>query len=133
MPQEILIIDDDVAMCDEIAEMLRCEGFNVEVAHNGTEGSTLIGCRRYDLLILDLRIPGLSGFDILRELKDKKDALYVIVLTGQAIAEQFLRGEPSCDEEEEQQYNDLQLADGILSKPFDVPSLLYMVRSMVDA
>ena len=127
--EEILIIDDDESMCDEVSETLRDEGYRVSISKNGLEGAALIATHHYDVILLDIKLPGLSGYDILRELEGKMDGFRVIVITGQQVAAQLVSGEPSGDDLEEEQYRTLKLADGILSKPFDMSTLLHMIGS----
>lgn len=128
MKKNILIIDDDQEMCDEVSEMLRDEGCDVRIAHDGLEGYGLIFSQHYDIILLDLRLPNFSGFEILQRLKGKKDGMKVIVLTGQQVAAKLINGEPSWDDVEEEQYQTLKTADGILSKPFDMSELLGMLK-----
>lgn len=128
MKKKILMIDDDERLCEEVSEILRDEGYYVSTAKNGLEGSDLILSEGYDVIILDLKLPGLSGFDILEELKGKRPGFYVIVVSGQHVAEQFMNGEPSRDEITSEQYSMLSLADAVIAKPFNMSTLLKMIQ-----
>lgn len=126
--KKILILDDDSEMCSEISDTLRNEGYNVSISKNGLEGFALIADNDFDVVLLDLKLPGLSGYDILDELKERKEELDVIVISGQHIAAQYVNGEHSPDKNDAQKYETLKKADGVLSKPFDMDILLTMLK-----
>src|SRR5438045_9657859 len=71
--ERILIIDDDVELCGMIAEYLRPEGFQVEAVHNGERGLQRALSKEHDLLLLDVMLPGMNGFDLLRQLRASAD------------------------------------------------------------
>lgn len=68
MPQ-ILLIDDDRALCELLAEYLEGEGFTVESAHDGESGAVRALEGEWDVIILDVMMPGMSGFDVLKRIK----------------------------------------------------------------
>ena len=77
----ILIIDDDVGLCDLLAEYLSSEGFSVESSHDGEEGEARALSGDYDLVVLDVMLPRVSGFEVLRRLR-VRTAVPVLMLTA---------------------------------------------------
>src|SRR3984957_11160837 len=81
-PFRILIIDDEAAIRESLETLLRLEGFVVETAIDGTEGLEKIAANHYDLLLLDLALPGESGLDLLPRILLKRPELPVIMITA---------------------------------------------------
>jgi DNA-binding NtrC family response regulator len=80
MPKRILIVDDDGPMRSFLCTVLGEEGYRVEEARNGTEGLAMLSASDFDLVITDLRMPGLSGLDLVREGKKvRPEALWVVI------------------------------------------------------
>lgn len=122
------MIDDDEELCEEITEILTNEGYHVTTAFDGLSGNRLIQKYDYDIVILDIKMPGLSGLDILEGVKGQNKELKVIVLTGRPLSKNLI---------EEQSYNDkeeslLGLADGIIGKPFDIEVLLGKIKELAN-
>lgn len=69
----ILLVDDDIELCQMLAEYLQLEGFDVEQAHDGQQALTLTASRSYAVIILDVMMPGLNGFDTLKALRQQPD------------------------------------------------------------
>ncbi len=89
----VLLIDDEIAFAKNIAETLRLKGYEASVAGNGEQGLRAINENRYDVIVLDLRMPGLSGLDVLKEIMpERKGAPEVIILTGHANVESSVEG-----------------------------------------
>ena len=65
----ILLADDDIELCDLLTEYLQTEGFEITAVHNGQEDITAAQSASFDLIILDVMLPGLTGFEVLRELR----------------------------------------------------------------
>ena len=125
MGNKILIIDDDEALCDEVSSSLEDAGYDVSISNDGVEGNALVSSDDFDVLLLDLRLPGLSGHDILKELRQKKRKLHVIVVSGQVDDARLRNGEQL---EGDDVVKTIQLADGFLSKPFNMDKLLSMIK-----
>ena len=68
MPK-ILIVDDEPAMRQGLADNLEFEGYEATMAANGTEGLEMILAHKFDLVVLDVMMPGLSGFDVCKEIR----------------------------------------------------------------
>jgi two-component system response regulator CpxR len=80
MPQ-ILLIDDDRALCELLGEYLESEGFSVQSVHDGQSGADRAQSGEWDAIILDVMMPGMSGFDVLKQIKPAVSAP-VLMLTA---------------------------------------------------
>jgi two-component system phosphate regulon sensor histidine kinase PhoR len=78
----ILVVDDELTVCKSIRQVLVREDCEVDMALNGEEALRLDAERPYDVLIVDLMMPGLSGMDLLKSLKAKNPKARVIMVTG---------------------------------------------------
>ena len=116
--QTILTIEDDAAIRRGVVDALTFAGYDVLEAGDGESGSQLAISREYDLLLLDLVLPGKLGLDILRELRNAKPTVPVIILSA--------RGEES------DRVSGLKLgADDYVVKPFNVNELLARVEAVL--
>ena len=77
----LLMVDDDVEFCLLIQEFLKAEGFSVSFVHQGQEALDLIGKESFDLMILDVMMPGMSGLELLKKLQ-MAHSLPVVMLTA---------------------------------------------------
>ena len=129
MKNKILIVDDDEEICDELAEILKDERFQVELVYDGLKASHMIEKGRYSLILLDLKLPNLSGFELLKMIRQKKIPSKVLVLTGRPLLnKKALRGIALQNQEEEKT---LKLSDGIINKPFEVKLLLNKIKELL--
>ena len=126
MNNKVLIIDDDEELCMELREILLQEGYLVDVAYTGSHGQSLIAQGGFVAVILDLKLPGLSGCEVLMYAKRCCGDLGVIVLSGRPLGDQVLHKDDVDDFIQEQQA--LQLADAVMNKPVDVAELIEKVR-----
>ena len=78
----VLVIDDDAGVLESTARMLRSAGYTVQVASTGEEGVNLARGDTFDVVLSDMRMPGLSGLEVLRRLRDVKVDASFIVMTG---------------------------------------------------
>src|ERR1700686_5702533 len=67
----LLIVDDDPDLCDLVQRYLEAEGFVISAVHSGAEGSHAGTSGNYDLIVLDVMLPDMKGFDVLRELRSR--------------------------------------------------------------
>jgi len=117
-PRRILIIEDDSAIRRGLADALDFSGYGVLQAAEGDSGLRLALRATYDLLLLDLILPGPSGFDILQAVRETRPTLPVIILTARGEEADRVRG--------------LRLgADDYVVKPFSVRELLARVEAVL--
>ena len=116
--QRILVVEDDSAIRRGIVDALTFEGYATAEAGRAPEGRERALKSSYDLLLLDLVLPGGDGFDILRDVRSNKPNMPVIILTARGDEDDRVRG--------------LQLgADDYVVKPFSVKELLARVRAVL--
>ena len=130
MNESILIVDDDEEISDEMKEILSDENYDVSQCFNGTEAEKLLAANHYDLILMDIKMPGLSGFEVIKRIRDASVRSRILIVSGRPFIRHFLPGEES--EREEKSSVMLELADGLINKPFDVESLLSEIRKLLS-
>jgi DNA-binding response OmpR family regulator len=116
----ILLVDDEPRIVNFVRRGLQAEGFEVDTAEDGEAGLRLASARRYDLVILDLVMPGLDGHAVLRAIMGRDPSQPVLVLSARTDTESKVRS--------------LELgAEDYLSKPFSLEELLARVRARLRA
>jgi DNA-binding response OmpR family regulator len=116
--QRILVIDDDPAVTSLLKRGLSYEGFAVETAGSGVEGLSIARERPSDLVILDVMMPGLSGFEVLQRLRAADEQLPVLMLTARDAPSDQVQGLESG-------------ADDYVIKPFTFEVLLARVHALL--
>lgn len=115
----VLIVDDDVDIQDLLFAALDDEGFIVDVAGDGKSGLQLIQDNEYDIVVLDINLPGLNGFALCRELRNHLHvSVPILMLTLRASVDERVEGLDAG-------------ADDYLTKPFEVPELLARMRALL--
>jgi DNA-binding response OmpR family regulator len=114
----LLLIEDEKKVANVVARGLRAESFSVDVAHDGDTGWEMASAVDYDLIILDLMLPGLSGTEVLRRLRRNKRNAAVLILTAR---------DATTDKVENFEAG----ADDYLTKPFAFAELLVRVKSLL--
>lgn len=84
---QILLIDDELESCKALSRLLSQIGYEVEISHSGEHALTLLKKQSFDLIISDLFLPGISGIDVLKQVKEDSPETCVILITGKASAE----------------------------------------------
>jgi two-component system response regulator CpxR len=113
----ILVIDDDVELCSLVAEYLRAEGFSVESVHDGERGHQRAVEGKYVLAVLDVMLPGMNGFEVLRKIRSSSK-LPVLLLTARGQEVDRIVG--------------LEIgADDYLPKPFNPRELVARIRAIL--
>jgi two-component system response regulator CpxR len=113
----VLIVDDDVELCELVTEYLTQEGYAVECVYDGARALEHVASATPDLVVLDVMLPGLNGFEVLRQIRDQSE-VPVIMLTA--------RGE------EVDRVVGLELgADDYLPKPFSPRELTARMRAVL--
>jgi len=115
----ILVIDDEATMRDSCRQALSRNGNRVEVAEDGLKGLAMLAKESFDLIILDLKMPGLSGMDVLKKIKDSDPEAMVIVITGYATVESAVEAMKRG-------------AYDFIPKPFTPDSLRVIVKRALD-
>src|SRR5437660_10076355 len=78
----VLIIDDEAAIRESLQTLLEMEGFEIETAVSGEDGLSMLGDRTFDLVLLDLALPGRDGMEILSEIRSHDSKLPIIMITA---------------------------------------------------
>ena len=113
----ILVVDDDVELCSLLGEFFRREGFTVDFQHNGAEGLEKASRGEHSLVVLDVMLPGLDGFEVLRRLRQRSQ-IPVLMLTAR--------------DEDVDRIVGLELgADDYLPKPFNPRELSARIRAIL--
>jgi two-component system cell cycle response regulator CtrA len=114
----VLLIEDDSALAQSILLMLKSESFNVYVTDLGEEGIDLGKIYDYDIILLDLNLPDMSGFDVLRKLRVSKVRTPILILSGLAAIDDKIKGLG---------YG----ADDYMTKPFHKDELVARIQALV--
>ena len=115
--EQILIIDDDVALCELVTEYLQPLGFKVDSVHRGDAGAEQALAGKYSIVVLDVMLPGLNGFEVLRSIR-AQSKLPVLMLTARGDDVDRIVG--------------LEIgADDYLPKPFNPRELVARIRAIL--
>src|SRR6476619_7686851 len=117
MPQRILIVEDEPAIAEAVEYALKAEGFEVEAVDDGNSALEQARARPYDLLVLDLMLPGLSGVEVCRRLRDESPVPILMLTAKDGELDRVLGLEVG--------------ADDYVTKPFSVPELVARVRAIL--
>jgi len=118
-PAKILLIEDDPGICDTMERVLVDEGHSVCIEKRGDNGLVRAGKESFSLVITDLKLPGLSGLDLVRQLHAAQPRLPIILVTAFGTAETAIEATKSG-------------AYDYVLKPFDIPALLELVRKAAN-
>ncbi len=114
----ILIVEDERLLADSLKTLLSGKGFEVEVAYDGRNGSEYAKLGVYDLLILDVMMPGMDGYEVARYVRSKRVNTPILMLTAKAAVEDRIEGLNAG-------------ADYYLTKPFDSRELLACINTLL--
>ena len=114
----ILLAEDDLALQHGLQHVLTTAGHQTIVASDGLQADMLLATESYDLLVLDLGLPGMDGLTVLQRLRRRKQSTPVLILTARDRTEERVRGLDAG-------------ADDYMSKPFDLPELEARVRALL--
>ncbi len=111
----ILVVDDEQRICHLIEELLKQEGYQVDVSFSGTDALEMIKNNNYQMLITDLKMPGIDGLELIRKTKEQKPEIKTIIVTGyttvDAVVESLKHG-----------------VDDYIKKPFNISELIKTVK-----
>ena len=114
----ILVVEEERLLCDGIAEDLELEKYTVDRCYDGADAHERLFVEPYDLVILDLNLPGMDGLELLRRIRSERPELRVLILSARAQLSDKVAG--------------LDLgADDYLTKPFDLEELEARVRTLL--
>lgn len=136
MKARVLMIEDDNDLCDEMKCIFQSKGYDFNQVHDGIKGFQMIEDHEYDVILLDLKLPGMSGCSILKQIIDQGLKTKVIVLSGSPIPKNLLDNEDR--EGEEMSFgNDcetliLKRADAIMNKPFNIEKVICKIDELVE-
>lgn len=122
MAHRILVVDDDVLVLEALKELLTSSGYEVRVATRGQEALEILDKERFDLLILDVVMPKMTGFDLCSEVRKRDDemsAVKIIMLTAKTEARD-LQSEEGCG------------CELYLTKPIDPGRLKELIRDTLE-
>ena len=88
--ERILVIDDEARMCDSLTELLSGSGYSVTATQSAREGMELLKKEKFDLVLTDIKMPELSGLEILKKTHEIDPEIIVILMTGYASLESAL-------------------------------------------
>jgi DNA-binding response OmpR family regulator len=118
LPMKILLIEDEKLLASSIQKLLTSKGLQVEVVHDGETGAEFAMLGVYDLLILDVMIPGLDGFQVARYVRSHRCNMPILMLTAKSDINSRIEGLNAG-------------ADYYLTKPFDTRELLACINALL--
>jgi len=80
--KRILVVDDEATVCKSIRQALLCEEYDIEIALSGEEALRMAENKDYEVMVVDLMMPGLNGLDLLRSINAKNSSARIIMVTG---------------------------------------------------
>ena len=113
----ILVVEDERALCDTIVRSLRRQAYSVDFCYNGNKALELIDVERYDLILLDLNLPGTDGMTVLRTLRETDHETRVLILSARSEVADKVEGLDAG-------------ANDYLAKPFHLAELEARIRSL---
>jgi two-component system, OmpR family, response regulator len=114
----LLLIEDETKVASFISKGLEEEGYTVQVAYNGADGLALLKRETYDMVLLDLMLPEIDGFEVLKTMRSWGNTTPVLILTAKSAKEDIVRGLDTG-------------SDDYLTKPFSFEELLARIRALL--
>ena len=115
---KILVIEDEVLLADSIRAMLEARGYQVETVHDGESGAAFAETGIYDLLILDVMMPGMDGYQVAKHVRSRRCNTPILMLTAKSDVQDRIYGLNAG-------------ADYYLTKPFDSGELLASINALL--
>ncbi len=113
----VILVEDDAVLADGLSRILEGHGMQVEVLNNGTLADQLLQRSEADVAVLDIGLPGIDGFEVVRRLRARGGAMPVLLLTARDAVEDRVRGLETG-------------ADDYLVKPFATPELVARIKAL---
>lgn len=117
--ESILVIDDDISVCNALKEELSEVGYDVQCLYDGSTAAEFLLNNPVDLVLLDLKMPGKDGFEVLKEINQQKVKPKIIVLTAYADVKSAIDSAKMG-------------ASDFISKPYDFDELLITIRKVIQ-
>lgn len=114
---QILVVEDEPRLAETLAQLLREQGYLVDAVHDGADGLTYAESGQYDMIVLDVMLPGMDGFTVARALRREKNPVPILMLTARGEVADKVAG-LDCG------------ADDYMTKPFAPEELLARVRAL---
>ena len=113
----ILIVEDERALCDTLAKSLKQKGYEADVCYDGDSALDWLLAEKYDLILLDLNLPGRDGMELLKALRERDRETRVLILSARSEVEDKVQGLDAG-------------ANDYLAKPFHLAELEARIRSL---
>ena len=113
----VLVVEDEKKTASFVRKALQAEGFAVDVCHNGNDALAAAGATPFDVVVLDIMLPGRDGLGVLKQLREKKNATPVLLLSARGEVNERVEGLNAG-------------ADDYLPKPFELSELVARVRAL---
>lgn len=113
----VLVVEDERNLADAIVKILEDEGYNAEATYDGKAGLTCAKSGLYDAIVLDVMLPGMSGYDVVHNMRRENVATPVLMLTAKTSTADKVAGLDAG-------------ADDYMTKPFEAPELLARLRAL---
>jgi len=114
----ILIVDDEQHLTDVLYKSLKEEGYSVDIAQDGTEGLEFARMNVYDVIVLDIMLPGMDGINILNTIRNEGISTPVLMLTAKDTTEDKVKGLDTG-------------ADDYMTKPFELSEFMARIRALL--
>ena len=117
MNEKVLLIDDDKELSVEMTEILEAEGYSVQVAFDGKQGEDFIRKSRHDIILIDFKLPGTTGVELLKKVRTLSPGSRFFFISGRPFIEQLIKKEGLS-----------KTVSGYVKKPFDVKEFLEKIK-----
>ena len=114
---QVLVVEDEARLAETLAQLLREQNYRVDVVYNGGDGLAYAESGQYDVIVLDVMLPGIDGYEVARTLRRKKNGTPILMLTARSEVTDKVAG-LDCG------------ADDYMTKPFAPEELLARVRAL---
>jgi len=114
----ILLVEDEKKIADSLKKGLSEQNYHVEVAYDGIEGKKLFESQKFDLVILDINLPGYNGYTLCKKIRNRNPSIPIVMLTALSATDDKIEGFDAG-------------ADDYIVKPFDFKELLVRIRALL--
>lgn len=115
---KILLVEDEKKIADALKKGLSEQNYNVQVAYDGTDGRRQFESHPFDLVILDINLPGLNGYSLCKKIRNRNPTIPIVMLTALSATDDKIEGFDAG-------------ADDYIVKPFDFKELLVRIRALL--